>query len=130
MKRKKEILVQIMHLSTSSLVFLAAVTLTASTTSGTSVRAKRQQLPFTQHNEKPIGHPTAAEGVFSGIGTFAHLPYVDSLKNDSAIYDIAILGNIVIRYFTQSYRNFVGKRYMSCVIGFLLISIKYNRCPF
>ncbi|KAI8142519.1 agmatinase [Fennellomyces sp. T-0311] len=42
--------------------------------------------------DRPIDYPTAAEGIFAGIGTFAHLPYAQCLQNDSATYDIGILG--------------------------------------
>lgn len=37
------------------------------------------------------GEPQA-EAVFSGIGTFAHLPYAECFKKDSESFDIAFLG--------------------------------------
>ncbi|KAI9269119.1 agmatinase [Phascolomyces articulosus] len=74
-----------MNLSTA--LFIVATAITAS---GVSVRARTSQVSFTP-KVKPISYPTAAEGVFSGIGTFAHFPYVDCFRNESINYDTAIL---------------------------------------
>ena len=39
-----------------------------------------------------VSDPIAADSLYAGLATFAHLPYVQCLQNDSLAYDIAFIG--------------------------------------
>lgn len=39
-----------------------------------------------------VSNPVAADSLYAGLGTFAHLPYVQCLQNASLTYDIAFIG--------------------------------------
>lgn len=57
-----------------------------------SFAAKANSHHGTFDKDDLISDPVAADSLYAGLGTFAHLPYVQCLQNASLTYDIAFIG--------------------------------------
>ncbi|KAF7721888.1 hypothetical protein EC973_003956 [Apophysomyces ossiformis] len=81
-----------MKIIASAIVSLAAVALAHPLYGDHDIRNQQQQLFDAREQSQIWPLPTADDGLFAGIGTFAHLPYEQCWKNTSVQYDIAFLG--------------------------------------